>query len=40
MLGRALGLIVEWATKHKDELMKDWELARKNQPPKPIAPLE
>jgi hypothetical protein len=30
---RALGLVVEWASVHKEELMKDWELAKSNQPP-------
>ena len=36
---RALGLVVEWASLHKDELMKDWELAKSNQPPEKIEPL-
>lgn len=36
---RSLGLVVEWASQHKKELLKDWELARKSQPPKKIAPL-
>ena len=36
---RALGLVVEWASLHKEELMKDWELAKSNQPPAKIEPL-
>jgi hypothetical protein len=36
---RALGLVMEWASQHQQELLNDWELARKNQPPKRIAPL-
>jgi hypothetical protein len=37
---RALGLVVEWASLHKEELMMDWELAKVNQPPKAIEPLK
>ncbi len=37
---RALGLIMEWAAQHKQELLEDWELARQGQPPKKIAPLK
>jgi len=37
---RALGLVIEWASQHQDELMEDWELARNEQPPKAIAPLK
>jgi hypothetical protein len=36
---RALGLVIEWASNHKDELMKDWELARQKQPLFSINPL-
>ena len=36
---RALGLVMEWATLHKEELMQDWELAKSNKPPKKIEPL-
>jgi hypothetical protein len=36
---RALGLAMEWASQHQKELLSDWELAKKNQPPKKIAPL-
>ena len=37
---RALGLIMEWASQHKEELLEDWNLARNNQPPKKITPLK
>jgi Domain of unknown function (DUF4160) len=37
---RALGLVVEWATLHQDELRLDWQLARAMQPLNTIAPLE
>ena len=37
---RALGLVMEWATQHKDELLEDWELAKNNTPPKKIEPLQ
>ncbi|MBM4386432.1 MAG: DUF4160 domain-containing protein [Deltaproteobacteria bacterium] len=36
---RALGLVMEWASQHQEELMNDWNLAKKNQPPKKISPL-
>jgi len=36
---RALGLVMEWAALHRDELISDWELARRNQPPEKIKPL-
>jgi hypothetical protein len=37
---RALGLVVEWASAHRQELVEDWQLARQQQPLKRIAPLE
>ena len=37
---RAMGLVMEWASRHQDELMADWELARQNAELKRIAPLE
>lgn len=37
---RALGLVIEWAAAHRQELAEDWELARQQQPLKRIAPLE
>jgi hypothetical protein len=36
---RALGLVVEWAAQHQDELMQDWELAVHEKPPVQIEPL-
>jgi hypothetical protein len=36
---RVLGLVVEWASQHKNELMQDWELAGKDLPPAKIEPL-
>jgi phosphomannomutase len=37
---RALGLVIEWATLHQDELMADWQLARQSAELQRIAPLE
>lgn len=37
---RALGLVMEWTSLHRDELQADWERARAQQPLVPIAPLE
>ena len=39
MSPRALGLVIEWAAQHKEELMEDWNLAKNNQVPKKITPL-
>jgi hypothetical protein len=36
---RALALILEWAQEHRAELMEDWELCARNQPPNKIRPL-
>ena len=36
---RALGLVMEWASQHQNELLQNWELAKNNQPPEKIAPL-
>jgi len=36
---RVLGLVVEWAAAHTEELMADWELARQEAPLNRIAPL-
>ena len=36
---RALRLVREWATLHRDELEADWERARTGQPLERIAPL-
>jgi hypothetical protein len=37
---RALALVLEWASQHRDELMEDWRLCESRQPPKKIEPLE
>ena len=37
---RVLGLVIEWATLHLDELLADWELATKHTELNKIAPLE
>jgi hypothetical protein len=36
---RALGLIIEWAYKHQEELMHNWELAKNGKPVLKIEPL-
>lgn len=36
---RALGLVMEWASQHREELLSDWELAKQNESPKKIPPL-
>ena len=37
---RALALILEWAQAHRSELMEDWDLCTRNQPPNTIRPLQ
>ncbi len=37
---RAIGLVIEWAEIHKEELLRDWRLAVENKPLVPIEPLE
>ncbi|MDP2000516.1 MAG: DUF4160 domain-containing protein [Rhodoferax sp.] len=37
---KALGLVMEWATLHQDDLMADWVLARANAELNHIEPLE
>ena len=37
---RALGLVRAWGKLHREELQRDWELARANRPLQRIAPLE
>lgn len=37
---RALGLVMEWASQHRGELVENWALAREQAPLKAIAPLE
>jgi Domain of unknown function (DUF4160) len=36
---RAMGLVIEWATEHRDELMEDWNLCSQLQTPNRIKPL-
>jgi len=36
---RVYGLVIEWATLHKQELLDNWELAKDKQPLKSIEPL-
>ena len=37
---RALRLVLEWASLHRQELIENWQLARQGQPLRRIAPLE
>ena len=37
---RVLGFVVEWATVHRGELMRCWNLARQRKPLLKIKPLE
>jgi hypothetical protein len=37
---RVLGLVIEWATLHQDELLADWENAKTQRELKKIEPLE
>jgi hypothetical protein len=37
---RVLGLVVEWASRHREELLEDWERARRQEPLQAIVPLE
>ena len=36
---RVMGMVVEWATLHQEELLRDWEKARNMEPLDKIAPL-
>ena len=36
---RALGLVVEWATLHQQELLEDWHRAESQEPLQRIEPL-
>jgi hypothetical protein len=36
---RALGLVIEWASLHQDELLQNWNLAKERQTPNKIEPL-
>jgi len=35
-----MALVVEWAVRHQDELLKDWQLAMAKKPLNPITPLD
>ena len=37
---RALGMVLEWAALHREELLENWNRMRRAQPPRPIAPLQ
>lgn len=37
---RALGLVIEWASLHKEELMENWNNTSKNIPQRKIEPLK
>ncbi len=37
---RVTGMVIEWATRHRDALLEDWRLACSHSPLRPIEPLE
>lgn len=37
---RVMALVVEWAAKHRSELLADWRLAMEKKPLNPIKPLD
>lgn len=37
---RVMALVVEWAAKHQDELLVNWQLAKAEKPLNPIKPLD
>ena len=37
---RTLGLVMEWAARHQNELLAGWELAARDLLPPPIEPLD
>ncbi len=37
---RAVAFVVEWGRIHQAELLRDWEMAQRDETPLPIAPLE
>lgn len=37
---RALGLVMEWAARHQNELLLAWEMVAKDLPPPSIEPLD
>ena len=36
---RVLGLVIEWASQHQEELFANWEAVSHNEPPHRIEPL-
>ena len=36
---RALGLVIEWASLHQEELLQNWNLTKEKQNPNKIEPL-
>ncbi|MBN1772833.1 MAG: DUF4160 domain-containing protein [Deltaproteobacteria bacterium] len=36
---RAMGLVTEWATLHREDLRRAWDQTRSHRPPDPIEPL-
>jgi len=37
---RVISLVLEWTFEHRDELMRDWELAAAHKPLRKIPPLQ
>jgi len=37
---RAMAMVIEWASEHRDELMDNWLRTQMHQPLNPIQPLE
>ena len=37
---RAMGLVIDWASRHQDELMADWKLCQNGEKPFQIEPLK
>jgi len=37
---RALGLVMEWAARHQNELLADWDISSRGQEPPKIEPLD
>ncbi|MCL4530593.1 MAG: DUF4160 domain-containing protein [Chloroflexi bacterium] len=40
LLPPALGMVIEWASQHQNELLELWELASKDQPWRRVEPLK
>jgi len=37
---RVLGMVIEWATIHQNDLLENWQLARQHAPLRKVEPLE